>query len=59
MILDIPKPEKEISDILFHVENLTVKGDDGLEKVKNVSFSVKKVKFSVLQVLQIMVKRNW
>lgn len=42
VILDIPKPEKEISDILFHVENLTVKGDDGLEKVKNVSFSVKK-----------------
>lgn len=42
VFLDIPKPQKVFSDVILNVENLSVKGDDGLEKVKNVSFSVKK-----------------
>ena len=42
VFLNIPKPEKEVTDTIFDVENLTVKGDDGFEKVKNVSFSVKR-----------------
>lgn len=42
VFLNIPKPKKEISDVILNVENLSVKGDDGLEKVKNVSFSVRK-----------------
>jgi len=42
VFLNIPKPEKDVSDTIFDIENLSVKGDDGLEKVKNVSFSVRK-----------------
>lgn len=42
VFLDIPKPEKEISNSIFSVEELSVKGDDGLEKVKDVSFCVRK-----------------
>jgi ABC-type uncharacterized transport system ATPase subunit len=42
VFLNIPKPEKEISNVVLNVEKLRVKGDDGLEKVKNASFFVRK-----------------
>lgn len=42
VFLNIPKLQKEVSDVILKVEKLSVKGDDGLEKIKNVSFSVKK-----------------
>ena len=42
VLFNTQKQEKEIGEDLLAVKDLTVKSDDGVVKVKNVSFSVKK-----------------
>jgi len=42
VILTVDKPPKTIAEPVLEVRDLTVKGDDGLDKVKHVSFQVRK-----------------
>lgn len=42
VLFNIPKMEKKIGEEIISVKNISVCNDDGIEKVKDVSFSVKK-----------------